>query len=257
MKKVTAFIGTGRKKHTYDAVRIFLDRLEKTGDVETEIIMLPDHRVETCRGCKACFEKGEEFCALKDDRDALLDKIARSDGVVFATPNYSFQVSGYMKILLDRMGFICHRPRYFGKTFTSIVVQGIYGGDKINKYLAFLASSFGFNTVKGTSQTAFEPMTEKERRKWDASLARHAQRFHERLAKPAFPSPSLFSLMAFRMGRTSIRNLLNDSKRDYRYYRDNGWFESGFYYPARLGPFKRAAGLVFDWLAARIWKPAN
>ena len=51
-----------------------------------------------------------------------------SDAVVFASPNYSFQVSAIMKLFLDRLGFVFHRPRFHGKTSTSIVVQGIFGG---------------------------------------------------------------------------------------------------------------------------------
>ncbi len=35
------------------------------------------------------------------------------------------------------------------------------------------------------------------------------------------------------------------------YWRDHGWFDSGYYYPTRLGPLKRAAGAAFDRLAAR------
>ena len=54
-----------------------------------------------------------------------------SDGVVFATPNYSFHVSGLMKLFVDRLAFNFHRPRFFGKTCTSIVTQGIAGGGKI------------------------------------------------------------------------------------------------------------------------------
>ena len=53
--KVTAFVGSARKKHTYDAVRLFLDNLESLGDVESELVMLSDYRIEICRGCKACF----------------------------------------------------------------------------------------------------------------------------------------------------------------------------------------------------------
>jgi hypothetical protein len=42
--------------------------------------------ISACRGCKTCFNKGEEHCPLNDDRDLLFDKIAASDGVVFASP---------------------------------------------------------------------------------------------------------------------------------------------------------------------------
>jgi multimeric flavodoxin WrbA len=252
IKRVTAFVGSARKKSTYNAVRQFLDNLKSLGGVEYEIVALSDHRLGTCRGCKLCFEKGEEFCPLKDDRDVLIEKMMVSDGVVFASPNYSFQVSAIMKIFLDRLGFVFHRPRFFGKTFTSIVAQGIYGGNKIVKYLDFVGNGLGFNTIKGSCFTALEPMTEKEKQKIDRALAGQSRRFYERLVKPAYPVPTLFKLMAFRMGRTSMRLELDDSSRDYTYYKDKGWFESDYYYPTRLGILKKLAGSLFDSIATRM-----
>jgi hypothetical protein len=43
--------------------------------------------------------------------------------------------------------------------------------------------------------------------------------------------------------------------RDHVYFRDRGWFEADYYYPTRLGPFKKAAGALFDWIAARVFQP--
>jgi multimeric flavodoxin WrbA len=251
MKRVTAFVGSARKKLTYYAARQFLDNLESMGEVESEIVSLSSHRLGTCRGCKLCFDKGEEFCPFKDDRDVLIEKMMASDGVVIATPNYSFQVSAITKIFLDRLGFLFHRPRFFGKTFTSIVAQGIYGGDKIVSYLDFVGNGLGFNTVKGCCVTALEPMTKIEKEKIDKALAAESRRFYERLLMPAYPVPRLFKLWAFRMARTSIRLTLDDSKRDYAYYKEKGWFESDYYYSTGLGSLKRTGGFFFDSMAAR------
>ncbi|HEY5998613.1 MAG TPA: flavodoxin family protein [bacterium] len=251
MKHVTALLGTARKKHTYGATRRFLDELQALGDVECELVSLGDCHLEICRGCKLCFVKGEEFCPLKDDRDVLIGKMMASDGVVFATPNYSFQVSAVMKIFLDRLGFVFHRPRFFGKSFTCIVAQGIYGGAKIVQYLDFVGGGLGFNTVNGTYFTALEPMTAEEEGRINGKLAAHARRFHERLGRPAYPAPTLFQLWGFRMARTSIRLGLDDSNRDHTYYREKGWYESDYFYPVRLGPLKKAAGSLFDAMAAR------
>jgi len=250
MKKITAFVGTARKKHTYYAVQQFLNSVASHGDVEHEIIALGDYRVETCRGCKTCFIKGESFCPLKDDRDVLIEKMMTSDGVIFASPNYSFQVTAIMKTFLDRLGFVFHRPRFFGKVFTSIVVQGIYGGSNIVKYLDFVGMGLGFNVVKGSCVTALEPMSEKEQQKIDSILAAHSRRFHASLSQPPYPAPTLLKLWAFRASRTSIR-MLDETHRDYTYYRDKGWFESDYFYPARLNVFKMAAGALFDFTTSR------
>ena len=154
MKRVTAFVGSARKKFTYAAARQFLDNLEALGGVESEMVVLSDYRLGACRGCKACFMTGEEFCPYHDDRDVLIAKMKASDGVVFATPNYSFHVSANTKLFLDRLGYVFHRPCFFGKTFTSIVAQGFYGGGAIVKYLDFVGNGLGFNSVKGSCFTA-------------------------------------------------------------------------------------------------------
>ena len=251
MKKVTAFVGSARKKLTYHAASHFLDNLKSLGDVEYEIVILSHYQLGTCRGCLLCFGKGEEFCPLKDDRDVLIEKIMSSDGVVIATPNYSFQVSAITKIFLDRLGFVFHRPRFFGKTFTSIVAQGIYGGDKIVEYLDFVGGGLGFNTVKGCTVTACDPITDKERQKIDRTLVEQSRRFHDRLGRPLYPPPTLFKLWGFRMARTIVRLTLDDTDRDYRYYQEKGWFQSDYYYPTRLGAVKKAAGNLFDSMATK------
>jgi multimeric flavodoxin WrbA len=252
MKKVTVFVGSARKKGvTYAAAREFLDNLRSLCDVQGEIVVLSDHNLGVCRGCKMCFTRGEELCPLKDDRDALIERIMASDGVVFASPNYSFQVSAFMKTFLDRLGFLFHRPCFHGKTFTGIVSQGFFGGGKLVKYLEFVGLGLGFNVVRGACIPGFEPLAETDRRKTQQVLAKLSRRFHERLLKPAYPAPSLMQLMMFRSGRTSAKLLAGDDNRDHTYYRDQGWFDSDYFYPAELGPLKKAVGAAFDRMAAR------
>lgn len=53
------------------------------------------------------------------------------------------------------------------------------------------------------------------------------------------------------MGRTNVRLELTEADCDYRYYTDKGWFESDYYYPVRLNPFKKAAGRFFDVMQTR------
>lgn len=250
MKRVTAFVGSARKQFTHRAVLRFLGELQALGDVEYEVVALSDYRLGTCRGCKLCFDKGEQHCPLHDDRDVLIEKIMASDGIVFASPNYSFQVSALMKTFLDRLGFAFHRPRFFGKTCTSIVVQGFYGGAKIVKYLDFVSNGLGFRTVKGSCVTALEPMTAKEQLKVDRVLARHSSRFYEELMKPAYPTPTLLKLMVFRMGRTNVKLLLDERYRDFTYYTEQGWLESDYFYPTHLSVARKLAGRLFDSISA-------
>lgn len=243
--KVTAFVGSGRKGHTFASTEKFLQKLRQYGEIDYEIVNLADYDLRTCRGCSLCLNKGEELCPLKDDRDKLLEKVNASDGIVFATPNYSFNVSGLMKVFLDRFGFVFHRPRYFGKTFTNIVVQGVYGGNRIVKYLNFVGNAMGTN-VRGSCLLSREPITGSTKRKNEKIMDKHSRRYYRQLIRQGLPNPSIFELMIFRMSRTGIKRKLNEEFKDYTYYREQGWFESDFYYPVRLNFAQKALGHMFD-----------
>lgn len=252
--KVTAFIGSARKKHTYNASVQFLQKLQSLRDIEYEIVRLCEYKLEICQGCKSCTDKGEELCPLQDDRDILIEKMTNSDGIIFASPNYFFHVSGLMKLFLERLCFLSHRPSFFGKTFTSIVTQGMMGGKAIVKYFNFIGNRLGFNVVKGSVLTTLEPLTEKGKIKIDKIIDKQSKKFYKLLIKKKYPTPTLFKLMIFRMSRTSIRLMLNENYKDYRYYKEKGWFESEYYYQVKLNPFKKLIGRFFDIIATRNTK---
>ena len=252
--KVTAFVGSSRKKFTYNAAEQFLKNLQSLGDVDCEIVSLSDYNLKICKGCKLCFEKGKEFCPLNDDRDILFEKIKNSDGILLASPNYSFHVSGSMKVFLDRFGFIFHRPCYFGKVFSGMVIQAFYGGSKIAKYLDFVGNGLGFNVVKSSCLNALDPMTDKEQKKLDDVIDKQSRKFYSELTKKEYPQPSFFKLMGFRMARTSMGLMLGEGDKDYDYYRDNGWFKSDYYYPVKLNPLKILTGVFYDRLFYYIYR---
>ena len=252
--KVTAFVGSARKKHTYNATEQFLQNLQTYGDVEYEIVRLSEYDIKTCQGCKLCLDKEEALCPLDDDRDILIEKMNNSDGVIFASPNYSFQVSGIMKVFLDRLAFFLHRPKFFNKTYTSIVAQGIFGGKKIVKYLDRIGDGIGFNVVKGDCIKTLEPISKKQKNKNEKTIEKLSKSYYKELTKNRYPNPSIFKLMMFRMSRTSIQLSLNEDFKDYLYYKEKGWFESDYYYPVNLNIFKKMLGSIFDKIAVQMSK---
>ena len=254
MKKITAFVGSSRKKNTYRAAEQYLSNLTALGDFETEIVVLSDYRLGICRGCQLCFNQGEAFCPLKDDRDVLFEKIKVSDGIIFATPNYTWDMSGMMKVFIDRFGFACHRPRYFGKVFTSIVVQAVGRGEKIVETLDWTANMLGFDTIKGMTITAFDPRTAQQQKKIDQKLAQHSRRFYAVLAKPAYSTPTWLKIIFFRFGRTLVHTQANRDSVDYHYFASHGWFEADYYYPTNLGVLKKVAGAFVDRMVPAIQK---
>lgn len=254
MKKVTAFIGSTQKRGTYQAILEFEKNLKQYGEIDFEIVFLNEYYLEFCKGCsKLCFDRGEEYCPCKDDRDLLLEKMEQSEGVIFATPNYAFQVSARMKNFLDRIAFVIHRPRFFGKTFTAVVTQGFFRGNAIRKYLEFNGANLGFSVTKGSCLQTLIPITELQQKKLEQEMKKSSERFYKGLSclKPAVPT--FFRLMLFRMSRTGIQSA-SERYYDYFYYKDKGWFESDFYYETNLGPIKKLAGHFFDFIGRQIGK---
>lgn len=68
---------------------------------EVEKISLIGKDIQFCRGCLACQKLGK--CVIKDDVDDIMQKVLHADVIAWATPIYYFEMSGQMKVLIDRM----------------------------------------------------------------------------------------------------------------------------------------------------------
>lgn len=67
---------------------------------EVEFVSLKQKKLQFCIGCLSCLETGH--CVLKDDAAELVEKMRRAEVIAFATPIYYYEMSGQMKVLLDR-----------------------------------------------------------------------------------------------------------------------------------------------------------
>ena len=65
-----------------------------------EKISLRGKNIRFCLGCFVCQEKGR--CVIPDDMGPIVEKMEQADVLVFATPIYYYEMSGQMKVLLDR-----------------------------------------------------------------------------------------------------------------------------------------------------------
>ena len=183
----------------------------------------------------------------------LIRKMEEADGVIFAVPNYAFDVSARTKNFLDRIAFMLHRPRFFNKSFTAIVSQGMFGGDRIRRYLENIGGILGFEVVHGTCIKTLEPMTSDRQKKNTKKIETVARCFYHHLNRKRPLIPSLYKLMMFRMHRSAILSL-GEQFYDYRYCKDKGWFESDYYYEVRLNPIKKLLGHMFDGLGRLMAK---
>lgn len=68
---------------------------------EVTKIALVGKDIAFCRGCLACQKLGR--CAINDDANAIMQQVLEADVVCWATPIYYYEMSGQMKVLIDRM----------------------------------------------------------------------------------------------------------------------------------------------------------
>jgi multimeric flavodoxin WrbA len=75
-------------------------------NTDCDTIVLKNYKINQCLGCRAC-HKPEHYlkCVYeeKDDVKGIFDRMREADILVFATPIYIFNMTGLMKVFLDRI----------------------------------------------------------------------------------------------------------------------------------------------------------
>ncbi|HKM13542.1 MAG TPA: flavodoxin family protein [Candidatus Methanomethylophilaceae archaeon] len=98
--KIIGIVGSRRRNgNTSLLVQEALKSFEGEG-IETELLFLGDYNIKSCTGCEGC--KDTFNCVIKDDMHKLYKLILDSDAVILGSPTYFYNVSGEMKLFLDR-----------------------------------------------------------------------------------------------------------------------------------------------------------
>lgn len=115
-------------------------QLKKYSDVEVQMIHVADLSLQYCVGCGSCYKTGA--CIYKDDIESLSLSIAEADGVILGSPTYASNVSGQMKVIIDRGHFVMEQLLH-GKYAISVTTYENYGGRDSAKILKRLLSYSG------------------------------------------------------------------------------------------------------------------
>jgi multimeric flavodoxin WrbA len=238
--KILAIMGSPRKiGNTYKVTRKVEERMKQLGDVEFEYIFLKDVRLGSCLGCQVCLDKGEDKCPLKDDRAMLEEKIQNADGVIFASPTYTFNVTGLMKNFFDRFAYACHRPRFF-KSALVLTTSGIGAGASLMLLsFALVPRAWGFKVTSLSVTTNGIPEFNPPEYKVDKNISNAAKKFYRSVAAGR-PKPSLFSMAMFMNSQPSLRKVPQEYF-DHHYWKDYGWLEKDtcYYYDPQAGMLKK------------------
>lgn len=101
MKKVIVISTSLRMGSNSDMLANQFVEGARTAGHEVTKITLADKDIAFCRGCLACQKLGR--CVINDDANAIMQQVLEADVVCWATPIYYYEMSGQMKVLIDRM----------------------------------------------------------------------------------------------------------------------------------------------------------
>ena len=99
-KRILVISTSPRKGGNSEALADEFVRGARDAGNDVEKITLYDKTIGFCRGCLTC--QSTQRCVIRDDADAIAQKMLRADVIAFATPIYYYNMCGQMKTLLDR-----------------------------------------------------------------------------------------------------------------------------------------------------------
>lgn len=99
-KKILVISTSPRKGGNSDLLADEFIRGAQQAGNSVEKISLSEKTIGFCKGCLAC--QKTQRCVIRDDADAIVQKMLVSDVLVFATPIYYYEMCGQMKTMLDR-----------------------------------------------------------------------------------------------------------------------------------------------------------
>ena len=115
-------------------------RLKTYPNVEIQFYNVADFNLNYCVGCCKCYKNGK--CIFNDDIEKLSENIETADGIIIGSPTYASNVSGQMKVVIDRGHFVIEQL-LFRKYAISVSTFENYGGKDTSKILNRLLSYSG------------------------------------------------------------------------------------------------------------------
>jgi len=103
--KIMAFVGSPRKGSNIDTlIDKVIEGAKSKIDAEVEKIYLYEANIKNCTGCLACTAfRGGQDCPLKDDMAGILQRMIKSDMLIFGSPNHVHSMSAALTNLFCRM----------------------------------------------------------------------------------------------------------------------------------------------------------
>ncbi len=98
--RIAAVYGSPRRKGNTATLLDEAVRGAETAGAVVDKMVLRDLKISPCLEIYACKKNGE--CAIRDDFQALRDRLLQAGGIMLASPIFFYAVSGHTKAFMDR-----------------------------------------------------------------------------------------------------------------------------------------------------------
>lgn len=124
--RVVAIVGSPRVQgNTNFLVQEALKEIAEAG-IETETVVVSRQKIGFCLSHDDC--GAVPACYLKDDMRSLMDSFWAADGVVLASPAYFGNVSGHMKVFIDRNRFYYRQQKKLAARSVGVITVAATDG---------------------------------------------------------------------------------------------------------------------------------
>jgi multimeric flavodoxin WrbA len=259
MKIITLISSYRKNGNTARVAQILEEQIQslsapKNIRVDTETVYLGQADLKICRGCRVCFDQGEDKCPLQDDLLPIKAKVAQADVVILASPVYVEDVNGIMKNWIDRMAFHSHRPEFAGK---AAFVLSTSGSGSTTHTLATMKNAlrtWGFFIAgQATFQTGALMPKEEIAALYQGKIRRIAEKILGGETNSSL-KPTLVSLLFFKVQQRYYLNMPAEDSIDYSYWKGKGWLEPSchYYIKYQANPLKIFIARGLAWIIAKI-----
>ena len=222
--------------------------------LEVETVYLGHQEINPCRGCRVCFNRGEEKCPNKDDLLSIKARMKKADGILVASPVYVDDVSGITKTWIDRLAHVCHRPEFAGKSAYLLVTVGSSPFSHSLRTLKLALSTWGHHIAgQAGFKTGALMKPDEMKTRFDDKASRVAHQFFQAIVHKRASIPSFMSLMMFKIQQLAWQKRVSQTI-DYQYWLRQGWLEmrSDFYVQHHANRFKVGLARLSGALIAKF-----
>lgn len=225
--KICVIHGSPRKGNTYKAAQIFIDELNKCGEIALTEFFFPQSLPEFCVGCQLCLGNPREKCPHSQYVTPVLDAMLEAGALLVTSPHHGAgAMPAGLKNLFDHLDFltltVAPRKEMFDKK-AFVITTGSGSVSAINPIVKCL-KGWGVNRIYSLGLRMFtdkwDKMPDTKQERFESALRRKARRFFWAKRR----KPYLGTVFMYHMSKFILRKYIGKGAYPYEYWLERDWF---------------------------------